>query len=294
MNEPVPAPVIDNACCAAARAHRQHPFPGLLFSYWFVFCLLSMTVLAGAALARASPFDHGLWDGLLQRHVQAIGGGVSTEVDYAGMARERAQLQGYLDALAAVPESDFRRWPEDERLAFLINAYNAWTVELVLSVWPELDSIKDLGSLLESPWKRRFIPLLGRTRSLDDIEHGMIRAKGAYDEPRIHFAVNCASIGCPALRSEAYTAAALDAQLADATRRFLGDRTRNRATDARLEISPIFKWYGKDFDRVGGLRSFLADQGDALGLTAEQLRALQAGALEITFLNYDWRLNAAR
>lgn len=294
VRKPVSTPGVEKACCAAARAHRQRPCSGLLVSYWLLFCLLSMTLLASPALARASPFDHGVWDGLLQRHVQPIGGGVSTEVDYAGMARERARLQGYLDALAAVPESDFRRWPEDERLAFLINAYNAWTVELVLSAWPELDSIKDLGSLLESPWKRRFIPLLGRTRSLDDIEHRMIRAKGIYDEPRIHFAVNCASVGCPALRSEAYTAAALDAQLSDATRRFLGDRTRNRAADARLEISNIFKWYGKDFDRVGGLRSFLAEQSDALGLTAEQLRALQAGALEITFLDYDWRLNAAR
>jgi hypothetical protein len=294
MTEPVPAPVIDNACCTAARAHRARPYSGLLVAFGLWFCLLSLTALAGPALARASPFDHGVWDGLLQRHVQPIGGGRSTEVDYAGMARERDQLKAYLDALAAVPESDFRRWAEDERLAFLINAYNAWTVELVLSAWPELDSIKDLGSLLESPWKRRFIPLFGRTRSLDDIEHGMIRAKGTYDEPRIHFAVNCASIGCPALRTEAYTAAALDAQLSDATRGFLGDRTRNRVADARLEISSIFKWYGKDFDRVGGLRGFLADQGDALGLTAEQLRALQAGALEITFLEYDWRLNGTR
>lgn len=83
-----------------------------------------------------------------------------------------------------------------------------------------------------------------------------------------YFAVNCVSIGCPALRAEAYTAAALDAQLSDASRRFLGDRTVNRVTNAPLEISPIFKWYGKDFDRVGGLCGFLADQGDALGPTA--------------------------
>jgi hypothetical protein len=188
--------------------------------------------LAWATLTQAQSFGHGTWDGLLQRHVKPILGGVATQVDYGGMARERVQLKGYLDALAAVPEADFRRWPRDERLAFLINAYNAGTVELVLTRWPKLDSIKDLGSLLGSPWKKRFIPLLGGTRSLDDIEHGMIRAKGAYAEPRIHFAVNCASVGCPALRPEAYTAARLDAQLADATRRFLGDRTRNRVCDA--------------------------------------------------------------
>jgi len=242
-------------------------------------------------LTQAQSFGHGTWDGLLQRHVKPIQGGVATQVDYGGMARERVQLKGYLDALAAVPEADFRRWPRDERLAFLINAYNAGTVELVLTAWPKLDSIKDLGSLLGSPWKKRFIPLLGGTRSLDDIEHGMIRAKGAYDEPRIHFAVNCASVGCPALRAEAYTAARLDAQLADATRRFLADRTRNRFRDGRLEVSSLFTWYGKDFDAVGGLRVFLADQGEALGLTDGQRQSLRDGSLKLVFLDYDWRLN---
>ena len=252
--------------------------------------LLSALLLPGVAPAQA--FDHGAWDGLLQRHVQPIRYGVATQVDYAAMARERAMLKGYLDALAAVSEADFRRWPRDERLAFLINAYNAWTVELVLTRWPELESIKDLGSLLESPWKRRFIPLLGETRSLDDIEHGMIRAKGAYDEPRIHFAVNCASIGCPALRPEAYTSARLDAQLADATRRFLSDRTRNQVRGGRIELSSVFKWYGEDFDRAGGLRAFLAARGEALGLTEAQRQTLRAGKLKIVYLDYDWRLNA--
>jgi len=242
----------------------------------------------------AQAFDHSTWNGLLERHVRPIRGGVATQVNYAGMARERGLLKGYLDQLSAVPEADFRRWPKKERLAFLINAYNAWTVELVLSAWPKLESIKDLGSLLSSPWKKPFIPLFGKTRSLDDIEQGMIRAKGAYDEPRIHFAVNCASIGCPALRPEAYTAAKLDAQLADATRRFLSDRTRNRSDDGKLEVSSIFKWYGEDFQLAGGLRAFLADQGEALGLTDDQRRSLRDGSLEIAFLPYDWRLNAVR
>ena len=249
---------------------------------------------ATLAQAQAAAFDHGAWDGLLKHHVRPIRGGVATQVDYAGMARKRALLKGYLDALAAVAEADFRRWPKPERLAFLINAYNAWTVELVLTAWPQLDSIKDLGSLLASPWKKDFIPLLGRTRSLDDIEHGLIRAKGAFEEPRIHFAVNCASIGCPALLPDAYTAARLDAQLADATRRFLTDRSRNRLADGRLEVSSIFKWYGDDFDRVGGLRAFLASQGETLGLTAAERRGLRDGSLEIQFLDYDWRLNATR
>jgi hypothetical protein len=248
----------------------------------------------GPVQAQAQAFDHRTWDGLLERHVRSIRGGVATQVDYAGMARERAALKGYLDTLAAVKEADFRRWPKNERLAFLINAYNAWTVELVLTAWPQVDSIKDLGSLLASPWKKSFIPLLGRTRSLDDIEHKLIRAKGVFDEPRIHFAVNCASVGCPALRPDAYTAKRLDGQLADATRSFLGDRSRNRLANGRLEVSSIFKWYGDDFERAGGLRAFLAGQGEALGLTNAERQGLRDGSLKIAFLDYDWRLNGTR
>ncbi len=255
----------------------------------FLFALLCL-FWTNLALA----FDHGAWDGLLKRHVQPIQGGVATQVDYTGMARERAVLKTYLDGLAAVRQQDFARWDKAERLAFLINAYNAWTVELILTAWPDVKSIKDLGSWFRSPWKKTFIPLLGQTLSLDDIEHGMIRAEGVYDEPRIHFAVNCASIGCPALRAEAYTAARLDGQLADATRLFLSDRSRNRLEDGRLEVSSIFKWYGDDFERTGGVEAFLAGQGEALGPSDSQRGALRAGRMEIGFLDYDWRLNDRR
>lgn len=239
----------------------------------------------------ALAFDHGAWDTLLKRHVVPIRGGAATEVDYAGMARDRAMLKTYLDSLAAVRQATFEQWNRNERLAFLLNAYNAWTVEMILTAWPDVNSIKDLGSLFSSPWKKSFIPLLGKTRSLDGIEHGLIRAKGAYDEPRIHFAVNCASIGCPALRPEAYAAARLDAQLADATRRFLSDRTRNRLEGTELKLSSIFKWYRDDFERSGGLRAFLADHGQALGLSDALRGALREGRLDIGFLDYDWALN---
>jgi len=246
-------------------------------------------LLFWSAIAHA--YDHGAWDALLKRHVQPIRAGVATEVDYVGMARERAALKGYLDGLAEVRRDEFNRWSKPERLAFLINAYNAWTVELILTAWPEINSIKELGSLFRSPWKKAFIPLLGQTRSLDDIEHCMIRAKGVYDEPRIHFAVNCASIGCPALLTEAFSAARLDAQLADATRLFLADRSRNRWQGNGLAVSSIFKWYGDDFKLVGGLNAFFASQADALGLNAAQRRQLLEGRVDIEFLDYDWKLN---
>jgi len=175
----------------------------------------------------AKGVDHNVWDSLLKAHVSAINDGKATVVDYQGMARDRNQLKHYLQTLANVESQQFEQWSTSHQLAFLINAYNAWTVELILNGWPDLDSIKELGSWFRSPWSKAFIPLLGQTRSLDDIEHGLIRGSHRYNEPRIHFAVNCASIGCPAIRPEAYTGEKLAFQLNEQTRLFLSDRSRN-------------------------------------------------------------------
>lgn len=115
--------------------------------------------------------------------------------------------------MSRVDQLEFDQWSTRQQLAFLINAYNAWTVELILEKWPDIDSIKDLGGIFSSPWRKEFISLLGEKRSLDNIEHDLIRGSGRYQDPRIHFAVNCASIGCPALRAEAYTGAKINQQL---------------------------------------------------------------------------------
>lgn len=263
--------------------------------------LVGLCLLLLLATARAEPvtaFDHSEWHGLLQRHAHWIRAGHASTLDYAGMQADSARLQAYLTALSAVPVARFDAWPRDAQLAFLINAYNAFTVQRILSRYPDLASIKDLGSFLQSPWKKAFIPLLGETRSLDDIEHGLIRGSGRYQDPRIHFAVNCASIGCPALRPEAYVAERLDQQLDDQASRFLGDRTRNGLKDGVLEVSSIFKWYRDDFeqgfrgDRT--LEEYLARHGDALGLTAAQVADVRAEALSIEFGDYDWRLNDSK
>jgi hypothetical protein len=224
---------------------------------------------------------------LLKAHVRPLRGGVATQVDYDGMARDRGPLKAYLGDLAAVAPAVYEQWPRSERLAFLLNAYNAWTVELILSRQPRVRSIKELGTLLQSPWKLRFIPLLGEQRSLDSLEHGLIRPFG---EPRIHFAVNCASVGCPALQPEAYVPQRLEAQLEAATRGFLRDRTRNRLADGRLEVSSLFDWYRTDF---GELRSFLERYGESLGLDPAQRKALAEGRMRIRYLLYDWSLNGA-
>lgn len=253
-------------------------------------CLLMLCIVLPSARA---DFDHSTWNQLLKRHVVVLNGGNATQVDYGAVAEKRADLLTYLNALKSVEEDQFDSWSEPAQLAFLINAYNAYTIELILTEYPDLKSIRDLGSLFTSPWEKEFFELLGKTRSLDELEHQMIR--GAFSEPRIHFAVNCASIGCPALRAEAYSAADLENQLEDQARRFLADRSRNRVEGDELQVSKIFDWYQDDFAKgwrdAESLAEFLGLYGAALGLDDSQRKALKAGDLDIEFLKYDWSLN---
>jgi hypothetical protein len=257
--------------------------------------LAALLALPGAA---EPSFDHGygVWDGLLRAFVAWLPDGAQSRVDYAGFAANRARLETSLDQLSAVAPSEFERWSRPQQLAFFINAYNAFTVELILTGWPALSSIKDLGSFLRSPWRRPFFVLLGARRHLDWIEHEQLRPR--YAEPRLHAAVNCASIGCPALRPEAFVASRIDGQLEDSMRRFLGDRTRNRIAGGRLEVSEIFRWYRSDFEQGHGglhrLHDLFARYADVLTEDPGERAALLQRALPVTFLPYDWSLNAAR
>ncbi len=251
--------------------------------------------------ASARPFDHAHagWNGLLQRNVVVISGGNASQVRYAGLARERAALKSYLAALSAVEPAEFEGWSRPQRLAFLINAYNAFTVELILTEYPDLKSIKDLGSVFSGPWKKEYVPLLGRTVSLDGIEHGMVRSPGAFDDPRIHAAVNCASIGCPMLRNEAFVADRLDGQLEDSLARFLSDGSRNRYDAARgvLEVSRIFDWYRGDFEQghrgIASLPALFARYSGRLARDEAGRKLIRDGKAPIEFLGYDWALNDA-
>lgn len=262
----------------------------------------SLSGLAVPALAQSPGFDHHhvAWTALLRKHVRLVRGGQATQVAYAGVKTDRASLKAYLDGLSAVTTATLGAWGKPERQAFLINAYNAFTVELILTRYPELKSIKDLGSLLSSPWKQKWIALLGDRVSLDDIEHAMLRKRGDYDDPRVHFAVNCASIGCPALREEAFVAARLDAQMDEQTLRFMSDRTRNRfnVQRGRLELSKIFDWYGEDFRlghrSIGSLPAFAARYADQLADAPADRERIRAGGADIVFTDYDWALNDVR
>jgi hypothetical protein len=253
-----------------------------------------------SAWAQTVDHTHAAWTALLRKHVRLLRGGQATQVDYAGFAADRPALKAYLDGVSAVPLAAFSRWSRAERQAFLTNAYNAFTVELILTRYPDLKSIKDLGSLLSSPWKPKWIPLLGTKVSLDEIEHGMLRKRGDYDDPRVHFAVNCASVGCPALREEAFVASRLDAQMDEQTLRFLSDRSRNRYNTqrGRLELSKIFDWYGEDF-RVGhrgiaSLPAFVARYADQLADAPADRERIRSGTVDIVYADYDWALNDAR
>mgnify|MGYP003385660844 CR=1 FL=1 len=260
--------------------------------------LMSLLVSLQTSGLVAEPMNHAQWDSLLKKHVKSIDGGSATALDYAGLGQDTSGFKNYQNQLSRVTQTEFDQWDKDNQLAFLINAYNTFTVALILTKYPNLDSIKNLGSFFSSPWKKKFIPLLGQTRSLDDIEHKLIRGSGRYNDPRIHFAVNCASIGCPALRAEAYMGEQIDTQLQDQTRQFMSDASRNRSEKGQLEVSSIFKWYREDFEKgwlgFDSLEDFFAAYKSELGINDEQLSNLKAGKIEIEFLDYDWRLNDVR
>ena len=292
---------------AGARRAQGRPGSALTRRRWLGFGLAAsaaatawMQPLPGQAQSAGFDPTHAAWTSLLRKHVRLLRGGQATQVAYTGFAADRAALKAYLDSLSAVTTATFAGWSKAARQAFLINAYNAFTVELILTRYPDLQSIKELGSLLSSPWKPKWIALLGSKVSLDDIEHTMLRKRGDYDDPRVHFAVNCASIGCPALREEAFVAARLDAQMDEQTVRFMSDRTRNRfnAQRDRLELSKIFDWYGEDF-RLGhrgitSLPAFAARHADQLADAPTERERIRAGGVDIAYTDYDWALNDAR
>ena len=150
-----------------------------------------------------------------------------------------------------------------------------------------MKSIKKIGGFFSSPWKKNFFKLLGETRNLDWIEHKVLRKK--FNEPRIHFAINCASIGCPALRPEAYVASRLSAQLEEQTQLFIGDASRNEIRDNQLYISKIFDWFAQDFEKShGSVEKFIAAYITKDDEVAQKIRNQK---FKIKYTKYDWKLN---
>ncbi len=268
-------------------------------NYFLKFLALFAAFTSATVFAQ---FDHAhrAWDELLKKHVTYISNGNASQVSYRGFAQDRALLKQYLDSAAAVPEANYNAWNKPQQLAFLINVYNAATIELILTKYPNLKSIRELGGTFTKPWSIKFVKLFGRELTLDNVEHDMIRAEGVFNDPRIHVAVVCASIGCPMLRNESFTAEKLDSQLDDGMRRFFSDRSRNRynAETKKLEVSKIFDWYKKDFTKghkgFNSLETTLAKYADALTDDAAVRSEIRSGKLAIAYLDYDWNLNDRR
>lgn len=257
---------------------------------------LCVCALLFACTARAE-FDHThkTWNNLLQSNVVPLNANRATAVRYGELKDHGAThaFDWYLGSLSAVPTTTFNGWSRAERLAFLINAYNAYTIKLVLRDYP-VSSVRDLGGASDDARKREFFSLLGSKRSLDELEHEII---GMFQDPRVLFALSGAAVGSPMLRNEAYVATRLDAQLNDQAKMFMSDATRNRY-DARkktLRASEIFSWYAKDFERAAGsVKAYLATYAPQLAGTPEARVAIGAQDFELDYLPYDWRLNDAR
>lgn len=229
--------------------------------------------------------QHASWNTLLKSYVRK---GV---VNYAGLKQAGGPaLDGYLRSLESVCPGDYDKWTREQKLAFWINAYNAYTVKLVLTHYP-IKSIRSIGFLPGAAFRESFIPLKalrGEVLSLNDIEHEILRKE--FREPRIHFAINCASKSCPALQSEVYRSATLDTQLTLATRQFVSDTSKNRfdAASSTLYLSAIFDWFREDFERSSRtLPAFVARYAEP-AIAA----ALSDGEkVRVKFLDYDWALN---
>lgn len=249
--------------------------------------LPGLVLWAALSTVHAAPDDDAL-DRLLSQVV--VVDGPSSTVRYDRLKAAPQALDAYVSQVEAVTRAEYDGWSRDHQMAFLINAYNALTLKLVLTGYPDITSIKELGGWFSTPWKKEFFTLFGEPSTLDHIEHGLLRRD--FDEPRIHFAIVCASIGCPMLRTEAYRAERLDTQLDTAARTFLRDATRNRYDPATgtLEISRIFDWFEEDFLRADpSVPAFVARYMAEDEATRKRL----SDPARVRFLEYDWSLNSA-
>lgn len=225
--------------------------------------------------ASAAAVDHTLYAGLLNKYNS------NGSVDYAGFKKDEVRLDDYLERLAKIDPKSLSR---DEQFAYYANAYNAWTIKLILTGYPGVESIKDLGSLFKSPWKKKFVKLDGKVITLDHIEHDILRPQ--FKDPRVHMAVNCASKGCPPLWSEPFTGSRLNEQLNAATRNFINNPGFNRLEGNTLYVSKIFKWFSEDFDDdvIGYVEKY------AEGELKRSITTNRSN-LEVEYLDYDWSLN---
>jgi len=212
-------------------------------------------------------FNHNIWDQALLLNVSEEG-----QVDYNGFMRDSSQLYAYFKVLSDNPPKE--NWTRDEKLAYWINAYNAYTIKLIIDSYP-VKSIKDI----KAPWDKKFFKIDGEWHSLGELEHKILRKFG---DPRIHFAINCASFSCPVVWNRAYTADNVDAALDEQTKKFINDPTRNTITESVVNVSKIFSWYKKDFKVNGGDVKDFINRYSEVKITDQPKKG---------YKDYDWSLN---
>ncbi len=235
----------------------------------FLRAAVCFLLLGSSASAQNDP-EHSVFSAVLRDHV------VKGEVDYGSIKTDKRFTQ-YLSAISETDPITIK--DENDRLAFWINAYNAFTIRLIVDHYP-VKSIRDIKQGNVGPWDVVWIEIGGKTYSLTQIEHNIIRKQ--FNEPRIHMALVCAAKSCPPLRSEAYIGKQLDAQLDDNARAFLHDESKNRfdSKTKTLYVSELFKWYGDDFKaKYGSAQAFIIS---ALNIT---------GVQSTEYVSYDWNLN---
>jgi hypothetical protein len=251
----------------ACMTHRNYIIVGILSVIFAINAPLSIWA--------QERVDHSIFGDLLKSHSK------NGLVDYQGFKSDEKALARYLGVLEKVDPESLSR---SEQMAFYINAYNAWTIKLILTKYPGVKTIKDLGTLFQSPWEKKFVKINGKDVSLDHIEHDILRPQ--FKDPRIHFAVNCASKSCPPLLGEPFTGTQLQRQLDGVTKSFINDPKSTFIKGDKLYVSRIFKWFGEDFgnDILGFVRSY------AQGALAQNIGNGDK-KLKIRYLDYDWSLN---
>ncbi|MEN8702605.1 MAG: DUF547 domain-containing protein [Polaribacter sp.] len=232
-----------------------------------IFILLFALISFVEVKAQTSIFSN-----LLQKHVTSEG-----VVDYAAFKANEAQLDKYLTYLENTNPD--KSWSKNQQKAFWINAYNAYTIKLILENYP-LGSIMGIQKEGKTAWKFPFVKVGGNTYTLDQIEHDILRKK--YFDPRIHVGVNCASISCPKILNKAFTAGNIDATLEILMKEFINDSSRNKIGKKDIQISSIFDWFQQDFTKNGSVIDYLNNYAD-LKINAKA---------NISYLKYDWSLNS--
>lgn len=211
-------------------------------------------------------FDHTEWNSLLTQHVSSTG-----QVNYKGFKSDRVKLKVYLDQLSIELPND--NWTKEDELAYWMNAYNAFTVKLIIDNYP-VKSIKDI----KDPWDARFFKMGDRWRNLNEIEHKILRKMG---DARIHFGINCASFSCPTIHNKAFTAANVNETLDELAKNFINDKRHNEISANQIKLSKIFQWFAKDFKENGSLIDFL-NQYSEIKINKNARKS---------FKKYNWTLN---